>query len=78
MQKRKRTKRTTAKRPVSTQGKAGALKALTELAKHARGVGHLGREIQVLATRVEDLIDRLAQHVGCAVEDVYAPLWRGK
>jgi hypothetical protein len=75
MQKRKRTKHTTAKRLVSTRGKAGALRALTELARHARGVAHLGREIQALATRIEDLIDRLATSVGGTVGGVYAPLF---
>jgi hypothetical protein len=78
MQKRKRAKHTTAKRLVSTQGKAGALEALTELAKHTRGVAHFGMQLQTTATRVEDLIDRLARHVGHTVDDVYAPLRRGE
>ena len=72
MQKRKRAKHT--KRLVSTQGKARARQALTELARHARGVAHLGGQLQTTATRVEALIDRLAPHAGCTVDDVYAPL----
>jgi hypothetical protein len=78
MQKRKRAKHTTAKRLVRTQDTAKALKALTGLARAARGTAHLGMQQQAQATRIEDLIDRLAACVGCTVEEVYAPLRRGQ
>jgi Subunit ChlI of Mg-chelatase/Magnesium chelatase, subunit ChlI len=76
MRKRKKANNT-AKRLASTQGKAGR-QALTELAKHARGIAHFGMQLQTTATRIEDLIDRLAPCVGCTVEDVYAPMWKGR
>jgi hypothetical protein len=61
----------------TAESTAEALKTLTELAEAARHAAALGAQLQDAAATVENVIDRLAPCVGCTVEDVYAPLFRG-
>jgi hypothetical protein len=60
----------------SAQNVAEGLMALTDLARAARDAADLSRQLHATAEMVEDLIDRLAPCIGCAVEDVYAPLFK--
>jgi hypothetical protein len=73
----KRTVETITNLLATAESTGEALKALTELAEAARHAAALGTQLQEAAATVENLIDRLAPCVGCTVEDVYAPLFRG-
>ena len=61
----------------TAENTAEAMNALRELAETARHAAALAAQLQDAAETVENLIDRLAPRVGCTVEDIYAPLFRG-